>query len=133
MVYICTDLCNNAENQILEAIPMCNIPDFSYQYYQNTTTHTMKELTNSNNQTFTFIIKDSFHRILDLNGKNIVFTICCHKDEQEMTNELVRESLLIHNADKLNSSRPTSRAEPFANSIQTIQNLDESGYVIGFE
>ena len=123
MVYICTDMCNNAENQILEAIPMCNIPDYSYQYYQNTTTHTMKELTNHHNQTFTFQIKDSFHRLLDLNGKNIVFTICCHKDMEETTNELIRESILIHNNEKLLEKGV---------EVQTVQNLDASNYVIGF-
>ena len=119
IIYICTDMCNNAENQILEAIPMCNIPDYSYQYYQTTTTHTMKELTNNTNLTFTFQIKDSFHRLLDLNGKNIVFTICCHKDEQEMTNELIRESLLINNSEKLAG-------------VSFVENLDRSEFQIGF-
>lgn len=119
MIYICSDMCNNAENQILEAIPMCNIPDYSYQYYQTTTTHTMKELTNNNNLTFTFQIKDSFHRLLDLNGKNIVFTICCHKDEQEMTNELIRESLLINNSEKLAG-------------VSFVENLDRTEFQIGF-
>jgi hypothetical protein len=130
MVYICTDLVNNAENQILEAIPMCNIPDYSYQYYQNTTTHTMKELTNGQNQTFIFQIKDSFHRLLDLNGKNIVFTICCHKDEMEMTNELVRESLIIHNADKLQSKKGSTSG--LDTMVETVPNLDASIYTIGF-
>ena len=116
-------MCNNAENQILEAIPMCNIPDYSYQYYQTTTTHTMKELTNSTNLTFTFQIKDSFHRLLDLNGKNIVFTVCCHKDEQEMTNELIRESLLINNSEKLGMLSGTRLG---------VENLNESGFEIGF-
>jgi hypothetical protein len=127
MVYICTDLVNNAENQILETIPMCNIPDYSYQYYQDTTTHTIKELTNNQNLTFTFQIKDSFHRLLDLNGKNIVFTICCHKDMESMTNELIRESLLIHNNERLQQGLSTK------GDIETVQNLDESNFVIGFK
>jgi hypothetical protein len=117
MIYICSDLVNNSENQILEAIPMSNIPDYSYQYYQNTSTHTIKELTNNRNQTFTFQIKDSFHRLLDLNGKNIVFTICCHKEHN--TDELIRENILINNAEKLGGVKPV--------------NLDESSYSIGFK
>jgi len=116
MIYVCSDLVNNSENQILEAIPMSNIPDYSYQYYQNTSTHTIKELTNNRNQTFTFQIKDSFHRLLDLNGKNIVFTICCHKEHN--TDELIRENILINNAEKLGGVKPV--------------NLDESSYSIGF-
>ena len=116
MIYVCSDLVNNSENQILEAIPMSNIPDYSYQYYQNTSTHTVKELTNNRNQTFTFQIKDSFHRLLDLNGKNIVFTICCHKENN--TDELIRENILINNSEKLSGIQPT--------------NLDSSNYGIGF-
>ena len=116
MIYVCSDLVNNSENQILEAIPMSNIPDYSYQYYQNTSTHTIKELTNNRNQTFTFQIKDSFHRLLDLNGKNIVFTICCHKEHN--TDELIRENILINNAEKLGGVKPV--------------NLDESSYSRGF-
>ena len=115
MIYVCSDLVNNSENQILEAIPMSNIPDYSYQYYQNTSTHTIKELTNNRNQTFTFQIKDSFHRLLDLNGKNIVFTICCHKEHN--TDELIRENILINNAEKL-GPKPV--------------NLDETSYSRGF-
>lgn len=113
MVYICSDLVNNAENQILEAIPMCNIPDYSYQYYQNTTTHTIKELTNNRNQTFSFQIKDSFHRLLDLNGKNIVFTLCIHKEEEKSKSiqENIKEGL----------------------NIETEQNLDKTEYTIGFD
>ena len=116
IIYICSDLVNNSQNQILEVIPMCNIPDYSYQYYQNTSTHTIKELTNNRNQTFTFQIKDSFHRLLDLNGKNIVFTICCHKENN--TDELIRENILINNSEKLSGIQP--------------MNLDSSNYAIGF-
>ena len=124
IIYICSDLVNNSQNQILEAIPMCNIPDYSYQYYQNTSTHTIKELTNNRNQTFTFQIKDSFHRLLDLNGKNIVFTLCIHKEDN--TNELIKESLLLHNEDTL-SSRKESKL-----NIDLVPNLDDTNFVIGF-
>ena len=124
IIYICSDLVNNSQNQILEAIPMCNIPDYSYQYYQNTSTHTIKELTNNRNQTFTFQIKDSFHRLLDLNGKNIVFTLCIHKEDN--TNELIKESLLLHNEDTL-SSRKENKL-----NIDLVPNLDETNFVIGF-
>ena len=121
IIYICSDLVNNSQNQILEAIPMCNIPDYSYQYYQNTSTHTIKELTNNRNQTFTFQIKDSFHRLLDLNGKNIVFTLCIHKEDN--TNELIKESLLLHNEDTLSSRKL---------NIDLVPNLDDTNFVIGF-
>ena len=124
IIYICSDLVNNSQNQILEAIPMSNIPDYSYQYYQNTSTHTIKELTNNRNQTFTFQIKDSFHRLLDLNGKNIVFTLCIHKEDN--TNELIKESLLLHNEDTL-SSRKENRL-----NIDLVPNLDDTNFVIGF-
>ena len=113
MIYICSDMCNNAENQILEAIPMSNISDYSYQYYQNTSTHTLKELTNNRNTIFNFQIKDSFHRLLDLNGKNIVFTICCHKEIESLNHG----TGLTAGTDK----------------IETEQNLDKTDYTIGFE
>ena len=125
IIYICSDLVNNSKFQILEAIPMCNIPDYSYQYYQNTSTHTIKELTNNRNQTFTFQIKDSFHRLLDLNGKNIVFTLCIHKEDN--TNELIKESLLLHNEDTLQARKENSL------NIDLVPNLDETNFVIGFK
>ena len=102
-----------------------NIPDYSYQYYQNTSTHTIKELTNNRNQTFTFQIKDSFHRLLDLNGKNIVFTLCIHKEDN--TNELIKESLLLHNEDTLSSRKESNL------NIDLVPNLDDTNFVIGFK
>ena len=103
MVFICSDLVNNAVGSILEVIPMCGSPDFSFVYYQATSTHQIKELTNRNNQTFNFRITDSRFNILDLNGKEVSISICLH--EEDNTNMLIRENILIKNAEKLNNRR----------------------------
>ena len=97
MIYICSDLVNNSIGQVLEVIPMCTVPDFSFQYYQTTSTHTTKELTNNRNTTFNFTITDSSFRQLDLNGKEVVFTICCHKNTIDETNKMIKENILINN------------------------------------
>ena len=94
MIYICSDLVNNSVGQILEVIPMSNIPDWSFQYFQTTSSHTTKELTNNHNTTFNFVITDTSFRELDLNGKNVVFSICCHKNTSEETNAIVKENIL---------------------------------------
>ena len=57
-----------------------------------------KELmTNSNN--FSFTLTDEDNNILDLNGQNIVFSICCY--EQHDALELLKQDILINNLHKL--------------------------------
>ena len=57
-----------------------------------------KELmTNSNN--FTFTITDEDNNILDLNGQNIVFSICCYEQNDAM--ELLNQDILINKLHKL--------------------------------
>ena len=100
MIFISSDLVNNAEGGILEVIPMASSCDFSFVYYQATSTHQIKELTNRNNQTFNFRITDSRYNVLDLNGKEVSITICIH--EEDDTNMLIKENILIKNSEKLN-------------------------------
>ena len=57
-----------------------------------------KELmTNSKN--FSFTLTDEDNNILDLNGQNIVFSICCY--EQNDALELLKQDILINNLHKL--------------------------------
>ena len=160
MIFICSDLVNNAVGSILEVIPMCATPDFSFVHYQATSTHQIKELTNRNNQTFDFRITDSRYNVLDLNGKEVSITICIH--EEDDTNMLIKENILIKNSEKLNrrlqqstttevtvpiqtvdsASNPTSINPPAIeipdpniidiSNILTTTNLDASDYTIGF-
>ena len=162
MIFICSDLVNNAEGGILEVIPMASSCDFSFVYYQATSTHQIKELTNRNNQTFNFRITDSRYNVLDLNGKEVSITICIH--EEDDTNMLIKENILIKNSEKLNRrlqqtttttaevsvpiqavdgvSNPTSINPPAVeipdpniidiSNIQTTTNLDASDYTVGF-
>jgi hypothetical protein len=59
-----------------------------------------KELmTNSNN--FTFTITDEDNNVLDLNGQNIIFSICCYEQNNAM--ELLKQDILINNLNKLSA------------------------------
>lgn len=121
MIYICSDMVNNSVGQVLETIPMSNICDWSFQYYQATGIHTTKELTNNRNTTFNFMITDSSFRELELNGKNVVFNICCHKDSVKETNAIIKENILINNQEKL-----LNNATTFGSG------LESSNFEIGF-
>ena len=123
MIYIISDLVNNSIGQVLEVIPVCNIPDWSFQYFQTTSIHTTKELTNRHNTTFNFTITDSSFRELDLNGKNVVFSICCHKNTMEETNSMLKENILINHHEKLLKSGQVRE-----NGV----GIDASSYTIGF-
>ena len=121
MIFICSDLVNNAEGVILEVIPMASSCDFSFVYYQATSTHQIKELTNRNNQTFNFRITDSRYNVLDLNGKEVSITICIH--EEDDTNMLIKENILIKNSEKLNRRLAQTTTAEVSIPTQTVDGV----------
>lgn len=125
-LYIRTDMCSNSFGTILDIVPMCMSPNYSFVYYQNTTDHTQRELVSNHNTTFTFTITDNLNRIVDLNGKDVTLTLCMHRDTREITDDVLRESILIKNQEALLASmtRPP---------IQHEGTLDESIYTIGLK
>ena len=68
VLYIRSDMTANSFGTILDIVPMCITPNYSFVSYQNTTEHTMRELVGNRNTIFTFTITDNLNRIVDLNG-----------------------------------------------------------------
>ena len=58
-----------------------------------------------------------------MNGKNVVFSICLHKDHNKETNSMIRENILINNHEKLLKSGEVT---------ENGEGVDASKYTIGF-
>jgi hypothetical protein len=125
-VYIRSDMTATSFGTILDIVPMVLSPNGAYVYYQNTSDHTQRELVSNHNTVFTFTITDSNNVIIDLNGKDISFVLCIHRDTREMTEDLMRENILITNQEAI--SREKERPP-----IQNQGTIDESVYTIGFK
>lgn len=129
-LYIRSDMTANSYGTILDIVPMCMSPNYSFVYYQNTTDHTQKELVGNHNTTFTFTVTDNQNRIVDLNGKDITFTLCLHRDTREITEDLTRENILIKNQEAMvRASENSLNGVPIANK----GSVDESIYSVGWE
>jgi hypothetical protein len=124
VLYIRSDMTANSFGTILDIVPMCLAPNYSFVSYQNTSDHTMRELVGNQNTIFTFTITDNQNRIVDLNGKDITMTLCIHHDTQELTSDVLRESLLIKN-----QSNILKTSEGIASTINS-GTLDESMYTV---
>jgi hypothetical protein len=122
VLYIRSDMTANSFGTILDIVPMCITPNYSFVSYQNTTEHTMRELVGNRNTIFTFTITDNLNRIVDLNGKDITLTLCIHHDTQELTTDILRESLLIKNQSNLikTSEIPAINSGTLDESVYTI-------------
>ena len=98
-IFIKSGVVSSSNLSVLQEIYSTAIPDFSFiTFNQNNIEMNSKELmTNSNN--FTFTITDEDNNILDLNGQNIVFSICCYEQNDAM--ELLKQDILINNLHKL--------------------------------
>ena len=123
VLYIRSDMTAHSYGCILDIVPMCLTPAYSFVSYQNTTDHTMRELVGNQNTIFTFMITDNQNRIVDLNGKDITLTLCLHHDTQELTSDVLRESLLISNQSNILKSH--GHADGVADG-----NLDESSFTV---
>jgi hypothetical protein len=108
-------------------------PDFSFVYYQNTTSHTEKELNEARNVSHQFYITDHIGQIVDLNGAEVILNICFFKRED--INDILREALLIHNTEQLHTYHPQTEEEKKQNEeevrIETMKREEETDpYVI---
>ena len=65
---------------------------------QNNIELNSKELLYKDNS-FNFSITDEDDNLLDLNGQDVIFSICCY--EQNNTMELLKQDILINNIQKL--------------------------------
>lgn len=143
MVFVCSDMCANAVGNILEVIPMCNVPDYSFQYYQATSNHHMKELTNNRNQVFSFRITDSRYNVIDLNGKEVSIGLCIHRedDEKYIEKRQIHEVLNGVAEGKTKAAEPDQKPDQKdqkdqtvpESKIETTTNMDASDFTIGWE
>ena len=122
VLYIRSDMTANSFGTILDIVPMCLSPNYAFVSYQNTSEHTMRELVGNRNTIFTFSITDNLNRVVDLNGKDITLTLCLHHDTQELTSDILRESLLIKNQSNLikTGEIPTLNSGTLDESIYSI-------------
>ena len=98
-IFIKSGVVSSSNLSVLQEIYSTTTPDFScITFTQNNIEMNSKELmTNSNN--FTFTITDEDNNVLDLNGQNIIFSICCYEQNNAM--ELLKQDILINNLNKL--------------------------------
>ena len=104
---------------------MAASPDFSFVYYQATSTHQIRELTNRNNQTINFRTTDSRYNILYLHGKEVSITICIY--EEDDTNMLIKKNSLIKNSEKLNRrlQQTTTTTAEVSVPIQAVDGVSQ--------
>lgn len=137
MVFVCSDMCANAVGNILEVIPMCNVPDYSFQYYQATSNHHMKDLTNNRNQIFSFRITDSRYNVIDLNGKEISIGLCIHREEDEkyIEKRQIHEVPPAPEPDQKDQNQKDQKPDQTVpeSKIETTTNMDASSVTIGWE
>ena len=98
-LFIKSGVVSSSNLSVLQEIYSTTTPDFCCITFNQTNVEmNSKELmTNSNN--FSFTLTDEDNNILDLNGQNIVFSICCY--EQNDALELLKQDILINNLHKL--------------------------------
>jgi hypothetical protein len=109
VLYVKSSICSSSFLSILDIIPVGLYPDFSFVYYQNTTSHTEKELNEARNVSHQFYITDHIGQIVDLNGAEVILNICLYKRED--INDILREALLIHNTEQLHTYHPQTEEE----------------------
>ena len=98
-IFIKSNIVASSNKAVLQEIyTTCN-PDFSViNFMQNNIELNAKELLYKDNN-FTFSITDEDDNILNLNGQEVIFSICCF--EYNNTFELLKNDILINNIQKL--------------------------------
>ena len=86
------------KKSVLQEIYTSASPDFStIRFSHNCIELNAKELIYKDNN-FKFIITDEDDNLLELNGQDVIFSICCCKQNSEM--ELMKQDILIKNISK---------------------------------
>ena len=98
-IFIKSNIVGTSNKSVLQEIYTgCN-PDFSViSFLQNDIELNSKELVYKDNN-FTFSITDEDDNILDFNGQDKIFSVCCYEHNNSM--ELLKQDLLINNIQKL--------------------------------
>ena len=98
-IFIKSNIVASSNKAVLQEIYTgCN-PDFSViNFLQNDVEFSSKELLYEDN-IFSFSITDEDDNVLDLNGQDVIFSICCYEHNNSL--ELLKNDILINNIQKL--------------------------------
>ena len=98
-IFIKSNIVASSNKSVLQEIyTSCN-PDFSViTFLQNDIELNSKEILYKDN-TFSFSITDEDDNILDLNGLDVIFSICCYEYNNGL--EILKQDIMINNFQKL--------------------------------
>ena len=98
-IFIKSNIVANSTKSVLQEIYTSANPDFSViSFIQNDVELNSKQLLYKDNN-FSFSITDEDDNILNLNGQDVIFSICCF--EYNNSFELLKNDILINNMQKL--------------------------------
>ena len=98
-IFIKSNIVANSTKAVLQEIYTSANPDFSViSFIQNDVELNSKQLLYKDNN-FSFSITDEDDNILNLNGQDVIFSICCF--EYNNSFELLKNDILINNMQKL--------------------------------
>ena len=98
-IFIKSNIVANSTKAVLQEIYTSANPDFSViSFIQNDVELNSKQLLYKDNN-FSFSITDEDDNILNLNGQDVIFSICCF--EYNNSFELLKNDILINNIQKL--------------------------------
>ena len=98
-IFLKSSIVSSSNKSVIQEIYTGSTPDFGIiTFQQNDIELNSKELTYRDN-TFTFSITDEDDNILDLNGQDLIFSICCYEHNNGL--ELMKHDILINNMQKL--------------------------------
>lgn len=89
-LFIHSDLVQNNNNNVLCDIYAAGMANFSSIIYENySADFNAKEIATTSNSVYRFTLTDEFDKVMDLNGQNMVFTLCLYAEDK--TNSMFRE------------------------------------------
>lgn len=98
-IFIKSNIVASSTKAVLQEIYTTANPDFSLIIFnQNDVELNSKELLYKDNN-YTFSITDEDDNILNLNGQDVIFSICCYEYNNSL--ELLKNDILINNIQKL--------------------------------
>ena len=98
-IFIKSNIVASSTKAVLQEIYTTANPDFSLIIFnQNDVELNSKELLYKDNN-FTFSITDEDDNILNFNGQDVIFSICCYEYNNSL--ELLKNDILINNIQKL--------------------------------
>ena len=98
-IFIKSNIVASSTKAVLQEIYTTANPDFSLIIFnQNDVELNSKELLYKDNN-YTFSITDEDYNILNLNGQDVIFSICCYEHNNSL--ELLKNDILINNIQKL--------------------------------